>query len=322
MLVPLDQITDALRRIEPCVLRTPVVRSRYYSGLLGVDVYLKLEVLQPTHAFKVRGAFNALLCLPDERRARGVICASGGNHGLGVALAARTLGIPATVYLPQSTSPLKVAAIRDLGAEAIITGAAWDEANREALAASSREDRPYIHAFDDVNVMAGQGTMMLELAEQLPVRPELVVASIGGGGLLSGVVSAARQMPFFEGTRILGVETEGADSMTRSVRAGQIVELPAITSIADSLGAKKTGPRQFSILSEYADEFATVPDAETVREIVTLLNEEKLLLEPATACSFVALRRQQVSVGPVAVIVCGGNISLEQLIAWRERFGV
>ncbi len=275
--------------------------------------------MQPTHSFKVRGAFNAIANLRDAQRKRGVVTASGGNHGLAVAYAARATEISATVLLPESTPEVRIQAIRLQGARVLLQGASWDEANIEAQRIAHAEDKAYIHPFNDEHVMAGQGTIVAELVNQLD-RIDLLVASIGGGGLLSGLISAASA--FTPRTRAIGVETEGADSMYQSWRAGRIVELDAITSIAETLGARKTEPRQFEIISRHAASLVTVADEQAVAALLELLAEEKLLTEPATSCSIAALLAGKIPVRPeenIVVVLCGANVGLQRVNGWMQR---
>lgn len=312
-------IAQASTRVREWLEPTPLVRSRALSQRLGANVHLKLETLQPTHSFKVRGAFNALTRLNDEQRRRGVVTASGGNHGLAVAYAAKVLGIPATVYLPHSATEAKLAPLRRLGPEILIHGQAWDEANALALRVAAESGRSYVHPFDDPEVMAGQATIAVEIAQQLP-SVDLIVVSIGGGGLISGIASGARH--YLPGARVAGVETEGADSMHRSIAAGRIVELPAITSIAETLGARRTGPTQFEIVAKQVCELAVVPDAAAIDSLLDLLREDKLLVEPAASCSVAALTTGKIRVCPgenVVVVLCGANVSLDQVLTWAAR---
>jgi threonine dehydratase len=307
--------TRVRQRLEP----TPLVRSAALSERLGANVHLKLETLQPTHSFKVRGAFNALARLDRQQRHRGVVTASGGNHGLAVAYAAKTLGIPATVYLPESATEAKLAPLRRLGPEIVIHGEAWDDANALAQRIAGESGRSYIHPFDDPEVMAGQATITVEIARQLP-SADLIVVSIGGGGLISGVASGARH--FLPRARVAGVETEGADSMHRSIVAGRIVELPAITSIAETLGARKTGPAQLRMVATLVRELAVVTDAEAIESLLQLLREDKLLVEPAASCSVAALSTGKIRVRAgenVVVVLCGANVSLDRVLEWSQR---
>jgi threonine dehydratase len=319
MLIPRLEIEAAAARIRAHLAITPLVRADHFSRKLGANIFFKLETLQPTHSFKVRGAFNALTQLSDEQKKRGVVTASGGNHGLAIAHAAAVLNIPATVYLPQSATEAKLAAIRLLGPEIIIHGAAWDDANALAMYVARESGRAYIHPFDDRAVMAGQGTIVPELLQQLP-RLDLIAASIGGGGLISGILSATGH--FSPATRVVGVETLGADSMFQSWKAGRIVELQSITSIAETLGARKTEPTQFDIVSHHAFDLVTVSDDSAIKALLEILETEKLLTEPATSCSVAALSEGRIAVRPqenVVVVLCGANIALEKILAWTTR---
>jgi threonine dehydratase len=320
MLIDGQLIEEALQTIQRWISPTPLIRSRHLSEKLGANIYFKLETLQPTHSFKVRGAFNAISHLPEHIRSRGVVTASGGNHGLAVAFAAGALGIPATVLLPARTPPDRIRAIAALNADVTLHGASWDDANVEALNVARINGSTYIHPFDNVDVMAGQGTIVNEMVAQIP-RIDLLVASIGGGGLLSGLISAVAA--FSPRTRVVGVETEGADSMYQSWRAGRIVELPAITSIAETLGARKTETRQFEIITRHASSLVTVSDAQAIDALVELLAEDKLLTEPASSCSVAAMLERKVTAGPgenVVIVLCGANAGLRRIASWVAPF--
>jgi threonine dehydratase len=325
MLISKEDIQAAEDRIRPHLPVTPLLRSSHFSRKFGANVFFKLETLQPTHSFKVRGAFNALVQLSDEQAKRGIVTASGGNHGLAVAHAARVLGIASTVYLPESATEAKLSAIRLYDPEIIIHGAAWDDANALAMRVARETGRAYIHAFDNQAVMAGQATIVTEMLRQLP-DPNLIVASIGGGGLISGIMSAVKH--FSPRTRVVGVETEGADCMFQSVRAGKIVELAAITSVAETLGARKTEPTQFNIVSHNATDLVTVSDSSAMRALREILEREKLLVEPAASCSVAALDEGKIGICPgenVAVVLCGANVDLDGVLGvstrreWRPR---
>lgn len=320
MLIPRLDIEAAAARIRPHLAATPLLRSEHFSRKFDANVFFKLETLQPTHSFKVRGAFSALTRLSDEQKQRGVVAASGGNHGLAVAFAAAALGIPATIYLPESATEAKLDPIRRLGPEIVIHGAAWDDANVLATSVARETGKSYIHPFDHPAVMAGQATMVSELLQQLP-KPGLIVASIGGGGLISGILSAVQH--FSPRTRVVGVETEGADSMYQSWKAGRIVELPAITSIAETLGARKTGPAQFDIVSRHVHDLTRVSDESAIRALLEILRQEKLLTEPATSCSVAALLQGTIEIKRgenVVVILCGANVALERVSEWHRAF--
>jgi threonine dehydratase len=318
MLIAKREFETAVQRIRAHLAPTPLIRAQHFSRELGTNVFFKLEMLQPTHSFKVRGAFNALTQLTDKQKKRGIVTASGGNHGLAIAYAAATLGIPATVYLPESATETKLAAIRGFGPEMVVHGSAWDDANALAMKVAGESGRAYIHPFDNPRVMAGQGTIVTELLAQLP-EPDLIVTSIGGGGLISGILSAIQH--YSPSTRVFGVETEGADSMYQSRKAGKIVELQAITSIAETLGARKTEKTQFEIVMQYVTDLVTVSDNAAIRALIAILQEEKLLSEPAASCSVAALMEGKIPVKPgekVVVVLCGANVAHEKVHEWES----
>ena len=320
MTIARHEIEAAAARIRPHLAITPLVHSPEFSRRVGAEVHFKLDVLQPTHSFKVRGAFSALARLDANQRKAGVVTASGGNHGLAVAYAASKLGIPASIYLPESATEAKLAAIRKLQPEIVIHGAAWDEANVLARDKATESGRCYVHPFDNADVMAGQATVFTEVLDAL--RPDLVVASIGGGGLISGILSSA--VHFSPATRVVGVETVGADSMYQSRKAGRIVELAAITSIAETLGARKTERFQFETVMRHIADLVTVSDESAIRALLEILALEKVLTEPAASCSLAALLEGRIRVAPgerIVVILCGANIGLDKVAGWQAQYG-
>jgi threonine dehydratase len=313
LLLDKDEIEQACVRIRNFLDPTPVIDSQYYGAKYGRHIFLKLENLQPTHSFKVRGGLNAVAALSEAEQKRGIICASYGNHGLGIALACFQLKIPCRVFLPTNTPQLRIDAIRKLGAVAVLHGDAWDDANNLALATAEKDGGAYIHAFDNSAVMAGQATVFMELLQQVK-ELDTVLVSIGGGGLISGVISAIKY--FSPNTKVIGVETLGADCLSKSVQSGEIIELPAITSMAESLGVRRTQPRQFALVSKYANELVVVEDREAGDALIELLQEEKILVELASSCILAALNsgRIKTDLGKrVGVIICGGNIAIESV---------
>ena len=321
MVIRLDDILAARERLAPYLRPTPVQRLDAYANRTGADVWGKLELFQPTRAFKVRGALNALLALPEDQRRYGVIAASAGNHGLGLAYAAAATDTKATVVLPETAPAVRVTAVKDLGADVVQTGEDWNAANRAALELAEREQFVMIPPFDHPDIMAGQGTIALELIDQLP-NLDVVVCSIGGGGLISGIASALAQLR--PEVRVIGVETVGADCMARSLEAGAVVELERFGSVATSLGTRRTGERQLDIVQETVERVVVVPDEAALEDLVTCLDREKLFLEPAASCTLSALVSGDVPdllgrvVGP---ILCGANVSLAQLAGWARTFG-
>lgn len=320
MIVPYEEIQAAVTRIADYSPPTPMIKSAYFSEKLNTNIYFKLEMLNPTHSFKTRGASNAILSLSDEQRQNGVITASGGNHGLGVAYVASKLNIPAYVYLPKNTPPSKIKSFEVSGANITLVGRVWDEANQAALVRAEEDNITYIHPFDDLNVMAGQATVGMEVLSQLN-RVDALVASVGGGGLIAGITSAFAHNN--ANTRIYGVETIGADSMAQSYHKGEIVTLDAITSIANTLGSKAPGARHFEIVKKYVHDVVTVTDAQAVETLWEILNNEKLLVEPATSCSLAAVINGKVDYEPddnIVIIICGGNATIEDVMSWRKQF--
>jgi threonine dehydratase len=317
-MIPLDDFVQARERITPYVSPSPLRRSQWLSTLLDAEVYLKLECLQPGNSFKIRGATNALLSqdqLPER-----VITASGGNHGIGVTIAATRMDIPVSVILPTSTSAYRIKLLEELGADVTLHGDAWDQANEYAQSLAQDKGVLYIHPFADLEVMQGQGTIALELVEELGDF-DLLVASVGGGGLLAGISQALKGME--KPTRIYSVETRGADSLAQSLQQQQLVELPAITSIAKTLGARKTTPFIFNIMQQLIARYFVVDDADAVKALWDFLDYEKLLVEPATSCIIAAVLQNQELFRKkrVVLIICGSNVSLQEVEDWKLQFG-
>ena len=253
------EIRAAAKRIAPYIRRTPTVSTGPVHDRRGVGsaLFLKLECLQVVGSFKPRGALNKLFSLPDRTSIRGLITASGGNHGLGVAYAAYVARVPATIYLPTTTPAAKIEKLGEWNARTIVEGDSWDDSNRIALAAARSEGLTYIHPFADPMVIAGQGTIGLEVLEDAPETDTLVIA-IGGGGLISGTAIAARALR--PDIRIIGVEPEGAPTLSRSLGAGRIVELDRITTSAGTLGARATEQLNFDLVREHVAQVVLVSD--------------------------------------------------------------
>ena len=313
----ISDVKETLSQIRPYVITTPLIRSYQLEKIIEKEVYLKLEFLQPTRSFKVRGACAKALSLEKDILSQGLVTASGGNHGLGVCYAGRELHAPVVVFLPQATADEKVEKIKGWGGKTIIFGEAWDEANTKAQEYAQEEGLTYVHPFDDIMVVRGQGTIALELLDQNPYL-DAIIASVGGGGLISGLGVVASQMK--PEIKIFGVETVGCDAVTQSFRAGFPVTLPAITSIADTLGAKRTTEATLARIKAVVNDMQTVTDKETLDALQLLLEKEKILVEPATSCSIAALLHNKFDLSEVeklCIILCGANISIRQLREWR-----
>jgi threonine dehydratase len=312
-----DDVVAAAERIAGHVLRTPTLPSPGLSAHLGAPVTVKLELLQRTGSFKPRGAFAKMLGLSDAERAAGVVAVSGGNHGVAVADTAGSLGIAATVVMPSSAPARSVAACRASGADVRLTD---DMTGAFALLGELvAEGRTPVHPFDDALVMAAQGTVGLELAADAPDLTDVLV-SIGGGGLISGVATAlAATRP---GVRVWGVETEGADAMTRALAAGAPVPVVP-TSIASTLSAPHVSTLTLEHVSALVEDVLVVSDADAVRGCLTLAEEAKVWTEPSAGCLVPAAHRVLDRVGPGAhlgLVVCGGNVTAEQVQGWTARF--
>lgn len=322
MLVPLSAIREARERLRPYLQPSPVHPLRSWSERTGAQVIGKLELLQPTGAFKVRGALNALLSLDTVQRRQGVVAASAGNHGMGLAYAAAETGSRATVVLPATAPEVRAQAVRKLGADVVQEGEDWNAANHHALELAERHGWVVIPPFDHPDIMAGQGTLALELVEQVPDL-DVVACSIGGGGLISGVASALAELR--PEVRVIGVETEGADCMARSLAAGRVVELERFGSIATSLGTRRTGERQLAIVRQAVERVVVVSDLEALRDVRACLDREKLFLEPAASCTLSALTCGDVpdlAGRTVVPVLCGSNVTLSQLASWARAFGL
>lgn len=306
---------ESYKRIRPHVDPSTLIKSEWLSKELQAEVFLKLECLQPGNSFKIRGATNALLYGPKPKR---VITASGGNHGLGVAIACQRQNIPCLVVLPTSTSTHRVEILKELGAEVQLEGEAWDEANKYALSLAEDETILYIHPFADREVILGQGSIALELIKECDF--DILVASVGGGGLLTGISLALEANK--KEVEIVAVETRGADSLAQSLAAGELVELDAITSIAKTLGAKKTDPFIFESLSRLVNHMLVVDDRDAVRYLLEFLDHEKILIEPATSCTIAAAmqNKELFANKRVVFVICGSNVSLKEVEIWKEQF--
>jgi threonine dehydratase len=320
MNLSLDLICRAQHRLRGLVHRTPLIHSAALSAHLGAPTYLKLECLQKTGSFKPRGAFNRMLELSEDERKRGVVAVSGGNHAQGVAYAARQLGIAATICMPQNTPRNYLDATRGYGADIVLCPDI-----RAAFARTAElqvQGLALVHPFDDPFVAAGQGTVGLEILEDLPGATRIYV-SIGGGGFIGGVATAIRAIK--PNAAIIGVETHGADAMSQSLAAGKLVELSAITSIARTLGAPKASEFTLQLVRSLVEEVVVVDDAAAVRALFLILERTKQLTEPAAACCLAAAETQRGrfnSKDQVVLVLCGGNVSAEDMVSFHNRFGL
>ncbi|QBI22091.1 threonine ammonia-lyase [Egibacter rhizosphaerae] len=298
---------DAARvRLAGLVQHTPVEESRTISEQAGARTLLKCEHLQRTGSFKLRGAGNRIAALSEEERARGVVCASAGNHAQGVALSARGFGARATVFMPERAPLPKVAATRGYGADVRLVGSGFEEAYEASCAFLEETGGTYVHPFDHPEVIAGQGTLGLDIVEDVPDAGTVVVP-IGGGGLAAGVASAVKLVS--PGTRVVGVQAAGAASFPGSLAAGEPRGLDHVSTIADGIALKRPGDLTYAHVAERVDEIVTVSDESIARGVLLLAERAKQIVEPAGAAGVAALLdRSATLVEPVVAVLCGGNV--------------
>ena len=316
--VSLVEIERARERINGFIYCSPCAHSEEISQLTGQQVYLKLDNLQRTGAFKERGALNRILTLSEEERQRGLIAASAGNHAQAVAYHASQRGIRSIIVMPMMTPLVKVSATRGFGAEVILFGANYDEACAKALELCHKDGLTFLHPFDDTAVINGQGTIGLEMLDQVPGL-QAVVVPIGGGGLISGVACAIKESN--PSIRVIGVQTERLPSMLRAIQGGSPVTLPAEATIADGIAVRRAGDVTFPLVKQYVDEIVTVDEEEIAKAIMVLLEREKMLAEGAGAAALASLLQKKTSLKNerTAVLVCGGNIDVSLLSKIIER---
>jgi threonine dehydratase len=302
--------------VAPHVNHTPLLPSRTLSEETGFDVRLKAELFQRTGSYKIRGPLVKLARLSQAERDRGVVCSSAGNHAQGVALAAARLGVRAVVCMAANATPSKVDATRGYGAEVVLHGSIWDEADEKARELIASEGLTYVHPFDDLDLISGQGTVGLEIQEDWP-EVEVVVVPIGGGGLISGIAAALKRE---RDVRIVGVESSDGAAMQASVEAGELVTLEQCETIIDGLRVKRVGVHTFELVRRLVDEIVTVPDDVIFENVVWTMTRTKLVAEGAAASTVAALREGLVEGPPGAKVVCvlsGGNLDLSQLRGLR-----
>jgi threonine dehydratase len=312
-MISINEIEFARQRIAGDVLLTPCAYSEKLSQLTGCELYLKLENLQKTGSFKDRGALNRILSLSDEERGAGIIAASAGNHAQGVAHAARICGLKCIIVMPETTPLSKVNGTRELGADIVLHGAGYDDAFEEASRLRQEHGYTLVHAFDDEAVIAGQGTIGLELLEQVPDM-DAVIVPVGGGGLISGIATAIKaKRPDVE---LVGVESEHLPAMQKSVAAGEITPVETASTISDGIAVRRVGRLTMPIVRELVSRIVTVSEEETAAAIMLLLEREKTLAEGAGAVGLAALyydKLKDLAGKKVVVVISGGNIDMKLL---------
>jgi threonine dehydratase len=314
----LDDFVQTRARIAPHIKHTPLLTSQQLSDATGYDVRLKAELFQRVGSYKIRGPLNKFALMSEEDKRRGVVCSSAGNHAQGVALAAKIHGIRAVVCMAKNATPAKIAATKGYGAEVVLHGMIWDEANEKAKELVRNEGLTYVHPFDDPQLIAGQGTLGLEIAQDWP-EVDAVIVPIGGGGLISGVSMAIKSHN--PNAKVIGVESSDGPAMQRSIAAGHLETIDCRT-IIDGLRVRRCGELNFSVVQRFVDEIVALPDREIFDAMIWVMERCKLVVEGAAAAPVAALLHGLVRIpkgSRVAVVLSGGNVNLDQLrgLTWN-----
>lgn len=320
--IGLEEIVQAHMHLKDVVVRTPLQYNRVLSERFGCQVWLKREDLQIVRSFKIRGAYHLMRSLSPEVLAKGVVCASAGNHAQGVAYSCQTLGIPGKIYMPSTTPRQKVKQVSFFGGnqvEVILTGDTFDDAYAEAVAESKRSGMAFIHPFDDRKIIAGNGTVGQELMEKAEAAPDFIFVTVGGGGLAAGVASYVKIVS--PSTQIVGVEPEGAPSLRVSLDAGEVIPLDQIDKFVDGAAVKRIGDLTFAICRDLLDDVVTVPEGKVCTTMLDLYNENAIVAEPAGALPIAALEayRDQIAGKNVVCVVSGGNNDVDRMQEIKER---
>ncbi|EHH0537653.1 threonine ammonia-lyase [Campylobacter lari] len=312
-MVELNKIYQAKQKIADFVLKTPFVHSSFLSEFLETDVFLKCENLQKTGAYKIRGAYNTIANLTKEQKQAGVIAASAGNHAQGVAISAKKFDIEAVIVMPEATPLLKVSATKNLGAKVILKGDNFDEAYAYALNYAKEHHLNFIHPFENESIIAGQGTLMLEMLDEISDL-DMILAPVGGGGLISGVASAAKQIN--PAIKVIGVSAKGAPAMYESFKSKKMINSKAVRTIADGIAVRDVNKINFDIILECVDDFIQVDDEEIANAVLYLLEKHKITVEGAGASAVAALLHKKIDLKnhkKIGVILSGGNIDVQML---------
>ncbi|WP_298835985.1 threonine ammonia-lyase [Clostridium sp.] len=310
------EIQKSQTNLKGVTLKTGLIYSDVFSNESGNSVYIKPENLQITGAFKLRGAYNKLCSLTPSERKRGVIASSAGNHAQGVAYSAQKLGIKSTIVMPKTTPLIKVEATKSYGANVILIGDCYDDANAEAKKLEKEHNYVFVHPFDDLTVMYGQGTIACEIIEEID-DIDCILVPIGGGGLIAGIALAAKALK--PNIKIIGVEPEGAKAMKDSIDCKKVVNLETVCTIADGVAVKKPGDLAFEIIRNYVDEIVTVSDFDIMESFLLLLEKHKLIAEASGALSFAGLKKIKERGKKVACVLSGGNIDVVTISSMIDK---
>jgi threonine dehydratase len=314
--VSCDDISLAQKTLEPILHKTGLIESQFFSREYGNRVFLKPENFQVTGSFKIRGAYYKISKLSEEEKSRGVIAASAGNHAQGVGYAAQMLGVKATIVMPETTPIIKVEATKKFGVQVVLHGDTYDDACRKARELEEENGYVFVHPFDDIDVMLGQGTVALEVLKELEDVDKILVP-VGGGGLISGIAMAAKMLK--PGIKIIGVEPEGACCIARSLDENKVTELKKVDTMADGVAVKKPGDLTFEVIKEFVDEVVTVSDSDILEAILLLMERHKMITEGAGALSVAGLKKLASEDKNVVCVISGGNIDISTISAIINR---
>jgi len=312
-MIPLENIKKAQERIKNVVYKTPFAYAPILSQKVGNEIYLKKENLQITGAFKLRGAFNKIASIPEEKRKKGVIAASAGNHAQGVAFSANYFNVPSIIVMPEATPLTKVTGVKEYGGEVVLAGNNYDEAYEYAINLAKEKGLEFIHPFADDDVMAGQGTIGLEMLSQVPDL-DYIIVPIGGGGLISGIASAVKQIN--PKIKVIGVTAAGAPAMRLSFLSGSVQDTTFVKTIADGIAVRDTNPKMYNLVKEVVDDIVEVDDEEIANAILFLMERQKVVIEGAGAVGVAALMHHKIKfTAPkkVGVVLSGGNIDVTMI---------
>lgn len=315
-MLKIEDFTNAQIRIKDALLETSLIYSPWFSKECENEIYIKPENLQRTGSFKIRGAYNKIAKLSDDKKAKGLIASSAGNHAQGVAYAANHIGVKSVICMPAHTPLIKVESTRGYGAEVVLHGEVYDDAFKKACELEQQHGYTFIHPFNDEDVIEGQGTIALEVLAELP-DADIILVPIGGGGLISGIACAAKQLN--PNIKVIGVEPEGAASASAALKANRVVCLDSANTIADGTAVKEIGQETFTYIKKYVDEIMTVSDYELMEAFLLLVEKHKLVAENSGILSLAATRKLQVKNKKIVCIVSGGNIDVMSISSLIQK---
>lgn len=303
----IENVKKARENIKDVIVKTPILHSKVFSDISNNTVYMKCENLQLTGAYKLRGALNKIKGLTDYEKSKGVVCSSAGNHAQGVAYASSLIGVDATIVMPKTTPYLKVQSTKNYGGNVVLEGSCYDDAYNEAKRIEETENKVFIHPFNDMDIIFGQGTIALEILEEIP-NIDYIVCPIGGGGLISGISLVAKEIN--PSIKIIGVQSEGASAMAESFKNKKLTPISSVNTIADGIAVKTPGDKTFEIIRENVDEIITVSDAEIVDAFLLLTEKHKLIAEASGVVSLAALKKLNITGKKICSVISGGNIDM------------